>query len=129
MLELETTEWLDWFERITEAVKQMDDLMESKYSIIIRDATTPLVPLKTGRLMGGFITELSSTFPVSEELFGYFAMDPETFEFYAEYQHDVVPTEAHPIQGEQFFLIKGIARSSAEVFTEIEEDYLSCFHV
>ena len=71
MFSLDTTPWKQWLEHTKEAVKQMDMLMESKYAVTIREVTTPLVPLKTGKLIGSFITDLSSTFPVTEMTFGY----------------------------------------------------------
>lgn len=129
MFKLDTTPWKQWFEHTTEAVKQMDELLQSKYAVTIRDTTTPLVPLKTGRLIGSFITDLSSTFPVSEMTFGYSAYDDGNKFNYAEYQHDVIKTHQHPIQGVQYYLREGIDDSREAVFTEIEEDYLSCFHI
>lgn len=129
MLELDTAPWENWFNHIIQGVKQMDKLMESKYGVIIREETTPYVPLKTGRLIGSFITDLRSEYPLTEMTFGYAAYDPLDHYNYAEYQHDVVPTEAHPIQGVQFYLLVGIGYSKDLVVTEIEEDYLSCFHI
>ena len=129
MFSLDTTPWEQWLEHTKEAVKQMDMLMESKYAVTIREDTTPLVPLKTGKLIGSFITDLSSTFPVTEMTFGYSAYDEKSGFNYAEYQHDIIKTHQHPIQGVQFYLRKGIYHAQETVFTEIEEDYLSCFHI
>lgn len=129
MFSLDATPWEQWLKHTEEAVKQMDELMESKYAVTIRDVTTPLVPLKTGRLIGSFITDLSSTFPVTEMTFGYSAYDNGNGFNYAEYQHDVIKTHQHPIQGVQFYLREGIGDAQGTVFTEIEEDYLSCFHI
>lgn len=129
MFSLDATPWKQWFKHTEEAVKQMDKLMESKYAVTIRDVTTPVVPLEEGRLIGSFITDLSSTFPVTEMTLGYSAYDEKSGFNYAEYQHDVIKTHQHPIQGVQFYLRKGIADAQGTVFTEIEEDYLSCFHI
>ena len=129
MFSLDATPWMEWFNHITEGVKQMDKLMESRYGVIIRDTTSPFVPLATGRLMGSFITDLSSSYPISEMTFGYAAYDPRDHYNYAEYQHDEVPTESHPIQGVRYYLRVGINHSKELIITEIEEDYLSCFHI
>ena len=113
MFSLDTTPWKQWLEHTKEAVKQMDMLMESKYAVTIREV----------------ITDLSSTFPVTEMTFGYSAYDEKSGFNYAEYQHDIIKTSQHPIQGVQYYLRKGIYHAQETVFTEIEEDYLSCFHI
>lgn len=129
MLKIDTSTWNGWINRMKQNVEKMSNLGESKYAVIIRETTTPLVPLETGRLIGSFITDLQGKYPMTEVMLGYSAYDPKDGFNYAEYQHDVIRTEQHPIQGVQFYLTKGIADSEGELFTEIEEDYLSCFHV
>ena len=128
MFSLDATPWMEWFNSIKEGVKQMDKLMESKYAVTVRETTTPFVPLKTGKLIGSFITDIQSTYPMTEVTIGYAAYAKNGFN-YAEYQHDVIKTEQHPIQGVQYYLKVGLSHSAQLVFTEIEEDYLSCFHV
>lgn len=129
MLSIDTTPWMEWFNHIQEGVKQMDELMQSKYAVTVRETTTPFVPLETGRLIGSFITDLQGTYPLTEVMLGYSAYDPRDGFNYAEYQHDVIRTEQHPIQGVQYYLEVGLSHSEDLVFTEMEEDYLSCFHI
>ena len=128
-LEIDTSTWIGWINRMKQNVENMSNLAESKYAVTIRETTTPYVPLKTGRLIGSFITDLQGKYPLTEVMLGYSAYDGKTGFNYAEYQHDVIKTEQHPIQGVQYYLEVGVRNAEGLVLTEIEEDYLSCFHI
>ena len=58
---------------------------------------------------------------------GFDAVDEKSGFHYAQYQHDEILTEQHPLRGEQFYLTKGIMLSEDEVLELIETDYLSLF--
>lgn len=123
-IEVDASKFYDWAERSVANVKAMKKvLLESAQLIGLN--TYPLVPFLTGELQSSFRESVNVTYPFFEVEFGYMVVGADWD--YALIQHR--ENFVHPRQGVQFYLSEGIKRSSKDVFTTIETDYLTALGV